>query len=209
MNLDERAEEALESLWEELEEGRTTGHISAEALSDLARRGLTEGEGPARRFTEAGRAAATRVIRRHRLAERLFLDVVEAGRGEMEAAACQMEHALRPGVEEKVCELLGHPEACPHGRPIPPGPCCLRARQAGERFVAPLAHLKPGEDGLVAYLKTRDNKKVQKLMAMGVLPGTQIRLDRAFPSFVFTVGYSQYAVDAEMASLIYVRRRQG
>jgi len=43
-------------------------------------------------------------------------------------------------------------------------------------------------------------------MAMGILPGNPITLTHAFPSFVFTVGYSQYAVDRDMADAIYVKR---
>jgi DtxR family Mn-dependent transcriptional regulator len=205
MNLDERAEEALEALWESLEEnGRP---VPADEIPELKRRGLVEAAGEGVRFTGAGRDAAQHAIRRHRLAERLFHDVVEVSRADMEAAACQMEHALREGVEEKVCELLGHPATCPHGKQIPPGPCCETVREEGERHVCPVSHLRKGEEGVVAYLKTYDAKQVQKLMAMGVLPGNPIRIDRTFPSFVFTVGFSQFAVDAGMADLIQVRRR--
>jgi DtxR family Mn-dependent transcriptional regulator len=196
MNLDERAEEALEALWESLEENARP--VPADGIPELERAGLVETTGEGLRFTKAGREAARQAIRRHRLAERLFHDVVETTREDMEAAACQMEHALRRGVEEKVCELLGHPATCPHGKPIPPGSCCAAVRAEGERHVCPVSHLHAGEEGAVAYLKTHDAKQVQKLMAMGVLP---------FPSFVFTVGYSQFAVDAGMADLIQVRRR--
>jgi DtxR family Mn-dependent transcriptional regulator len=72
--------------------------------------------------------------------------------------------------------------------------------------VAPLTSLKPGETGTIAYIKANDSKKLQKLMSMGVLPGNAIMLDGNFPSFVFTVGYSQYAVDADMAAAIVVKR---
>ncbi len=207
MSPDERTEEALEILWESLEEGSgTPERVSRETLEMLRSQGLVSGEGKDVGFTEEGREEARRVIRRHRLAERLFHDVVDTERSDLEAAACQMEHALRRGVEERVCQLLGHPSTCPHGRPIPPGPCCEKARSEGDRFVAPLAHLRPGDEGTVAYLRTRDSKKIQKLMAMGVRPGSRVRVDQAFPSYVFSVGFSQYAVDAEMAGFIMVRR---
>ncbi len=207
MKLDERAEEALETLWETLEEGKPRSAMpSGEDLQALADLGLVTGQGESVGFTDRGREEARQVIRRHRLAERLMNDVVDAARADMEAAACQMEHALRPGVEERVCELLGHPETCPHGRPIPPGPCCEKARAEGERYVAPLAHLRPGEEGTVAYLRTQDSKKLQKLMAMGVRPGSRLRVEQAYPAYVFTVGFSRFAVDADMAGLIMVRR---
>ena len=210
MAADERTEELLEALWEALEEGATQRLPGPADLAAMAGQGLLVESvvGPPR-FTEAGRDRARGVIRRHRLAERLFTDVVAADRSHMEEAACQVEHALKEGVEEKVCQLLGHPETCPHGRPIPAGACCRRARRRGPPAVAPLSHLAPGESGVVAYLKTRDSKQIQKLMAMGVLPGSPVRVDRSYPSFVFTVGYSQYAVDGEMADLILVRRTPG
>ena len=204
MNLDERAEEALEALWESLEENARP--VPADGIAELEQAGLVETTGKGLRFTDAGREAARRAIRRHRLAECLFHDVVEIAPADMEAAACQMEHALRKGVEAKVCELLGHPATCPHGKPIPSGECCATARGEGERHVCPVSHLRTGDAGVVAYLKTHDAKQVQKLMAMGVLPGTPIRIDRTFPSFVFTVGFSQFAVDAGIADLIQVRR---
>ena len=207
MSLDQRTEELLEALWESLEEsGRP---VPADGIPDLEGAGLVETTGEGLCFTPAGREAARQVIRRHRLAERLLHDVVATSPADMEAAACQMEHALREGVEEKVCGLLGHPATCPHGKPIPPGRCCAAARGLGEDPVRPLSRLRKGERGVVAYLKTHDAGQVQKLMAMGVLPGSPIRLDRTFPSFVFTVGYSQFAVDAGMADLILVRRTGG
>jgi len=72
--------------------------------------------------------------------------------------------------------------------------------------VVSLASLKRGEKGVIAYIKAGDSKKLHKLMAMGIVPGNPIVLNHAFPSFVFTVGYSQYAVDKDMADAIYVKR---
>jgi DtxR family Mn-dependent transcriptional regulator len=124
----------------------------------------------------------------------------------MEEAACQLEHVVKRGIEEKICRLLGHPETCPHGKPIPPGDCCRKAKESKERFVTSLTNLRPGETGMIAYIKAGDSKKLQKLMAMGVVPGNAVELNGNFPSFVFTVGYSQYAVDADMAAAIIVKR---
>ncbi len=56
----------------------------------------------------------------------------------------------------------------------------------------------------VAYINTNDNKKLQKLMAMGVLPGMPIALIQKFPSYVFQIGQSQFAVDKELAESIFV-----
>ncbi len=71
--------------------------------------------------------------------------------------------------------------------------------------VRPLCDARPESEGTVAYLATKDNRKVQKLIAMGILPGANIKVIRQFPSYVFQVGYSQFAVDRPLAEVIYVR----
>ncbi|AMV70666.1 iron/manganese-dependent transcriptional regulator [Desulfuromonas sp. DDH964] len=213
MPINERIEEALEVLWVCLVDANpqlnTESQLSEKLeipLDRLVQKGLVESKNESVHFTPAGKQEAERAIRRHRLSERLFHDIIETDQADMEEAACQVEHIVKKGIEEKICRLLGHPETCPHGKPIPPGDCCRKARETKEKFVAPLASLKPGETGTIAYIKAGDSKKLQKLMAMGVLPGNAIELNANFPSFVFSVDYSQYAVDADMASAIVVKR---
>src|SRR3989440_402666 len=80
-------------------------------------------------LTPRGRERAGNIIRRHRLAERLFTDSLAMdSESEIEQQACKFEHILSPEATDKICTFLGHPRTCPHGAPIPPGPCCgLRA----------------------------------------------------------------------------------
>jgi putative ABC transport system ATP-binding protein len=76
-------------------------------------------------LTPRGRSRAASIIRRHRLAERLFTDSLAMdSESEIEQQACKFEHILSPGATDKICSFLGHPRTCPHGAPIPPGPCC-------------------------------------------------------------------------------------
>ena len=125
----------------------------------------------------------------------------------MEDVICRFEHLLiKPELEEKICELLGHPRNCPHGRAIPTGECCIRAEMKADQSVVPMSNLRQGEIGAIAYVHTGDSDKLKKLMAMGILPGEQIKLERRYPSFVFNVGQSRYAVDEGMAQAIFVRR---
>jgi putative ABC transport system ATP-binding protein len=80
-------------------------------------------------LTLRGRNKAGSVIRRHRLAERLFTDSLAMdSETEIEQQACKFEHILSPGATDKICAFLGHPRTCPHGAPIPPGPCCGASR---------------------------------------------------------------------------------
>src|SRR2546430_7059222 len=76
-------------------------------------------------LTPRGRERAGSIIRRHRLAERLFTDSLAMdSESEIEQKACKFEHILSPEATDKICTFLGHPRTCPHGAPIPPGPCC-------------------------------------------------------------------------------------
>jgi putative ABC transport system ATP-binding protein len=88
--------------------------------------GVSTGEGSMIvEFTPRGRQRAADVIRRHRLAERLFTDSLALdSESEIEQQACKFEHILSPEATDKICAFLGHPRTCPHGAAIPPGSCC-------------------------------------------------------------------------------------
>jgi putative ABC transport system ATP-binding protein len=88
--------------------------------------GISTGEGNMIvELTERGHQRAADVIRRHRLAERLFTDSLALdSESEIEQQACKFEHILSPEATDKICTFLGHPRTCPHGALIPPGPCC-------------------------------------------------------------------------------------
>jgi len=75
-------------------------------------------------LTEAGSRRARDVVRRHRLAERLFTDTFAIEDAEAQAQACRFEHIITPELDQRICSFLGHPKTCPHGNPIPPGSCC-------------------------------------------------------------------------------------
>lgn len=199
-------EEVLERLYvHETEQGAyPAGDGWRDALSESVEQGLTRKSGDRFELTDEGRRAGRSVLRRHRLAERLLHDVLDVRTEQIDDDACRFEHVLQDGLDDRVCVLLGHPRQCPHGRPIPEGECCRVARQDHIQEVTTLAEGRPDDEGFVAYLATRDSRDVQKLMAMGILPGARIRLIRRFPSYVFQVGYSQFTVDQELAERICV-----
>jgi len=82
-------------------------------------------------FTDKGQKRAEDVIRRHRLADSLFMQTFHV-QDEQEVAeqACRFEHILSPEATDSICSFLGHPRTCPHGSPIPAGPCCITAKAA-------------------------------------------------------------------------------
>src|SRR5271170_7867911 len=88
-------------------------------------------------LTPRGRQRAADIVRRHRLAERLFTDSLAMdSETEIEQQACKFEHILSPEATDKICTFLNHPLTCPHGAAIPPGPCCGRRAEARQDSAA-------------------------------------------------------------------------
>jgi DtxR family Mn-dependent transcriptional regulator len=212
MNLSEDAEEVLENLWIHNEEGGEPTYsykimdeeTKDRALKELAKFNFISISGKQFLLTEKGKAEAENVIRRHRLAERLLVDVLDTEPGLVEEAACKLEHAIRRGIDDNICILLGHPRVCPHGKSIPKGKCCLTGSTKTSKVVVPLSQMKPDQEGRITYIHTKGRGRLQKLMAMGVTPGMRIRVIQRFPSHVFQIERTQVAVDEEIADEIFV-----
>lgn len=208
MKISEQAQEYLEKVWLETQENGSNEVPpvpDGSLLDELAGSGLMRQTAARLELTEEGKAEAAQAIRRHRLAERLLADVLVTEENGLDEKACSLEHTLFDGIDEAICTLLGHPQFCPHGRPIPPGRCCKAMRAGLTRLIAPLNELEPGQEGKIAYIQMKNPNRLQKLMSMGVLPGVPVKLTHNFPSYVFEAGYSQFAVDADIAGDIYVR----
>jgi DtxR family Mn-dependent transcriptional regulator len=211
--LSQKAEEILELLWVTTQEepGQTVELKNEEyssenpEIEELLRLGYVKYAGKSLVLHGEGLKEAESVVRRHRLAERLMADVLDIQDNLLEKNACQFEHLLLEEVEENVCTLLGHPRECPHGKPIPIGPCCKRAALEVKSVVLPLCELSSGDKGRVAYLRTGNSQRLQKLLTLGILPGVEVEMLQRFPSFVFRIGHSQMAVDREMAEGIQIR----
>ncbi|MEK7395965.1 MAG: metal-dependent transcriptional regulator [Candidatus Poribacteria bacterium] len=213
MRINEASQEILEKLWTALEEDNKDNiRISdlgldkkTSELNELIDAKLVSTSSDILELTSQGRREAEIAIRRHRLAERLLNDVLETKQNVLEENACEFEHFIHEGIDENICTLLGHPKVCPHGKPIPPGECCRKGKDMREPVVSALADLNPGQSGRIAYVLSSQSNEVQKLVAMGILPGTSISLIQRYPSYVFEVGNTQYAVDRNIANQIYVR----
>ena len=211
MELEEKAEELLETLWirteEEKEDILSLDDLRGmkKPIQQLLKAGYISVSDNRVTLTNKGRPEARSVVRRHRLAERLLADVLGTRDMLIHEKACKFEHLLDRGLDESICNLLGHPKICPHGKPIPPGRCCQEEQMQAQKVVAPLSQLAQGQKGKVAYVYALESDKLQKLMAMGILPGAPISLIQSFPSYVFQARQTQFAVDKEIADAIYVR----
>jgi DtxR family Mn-dependent transcriptional regulator len=209
--LSEHAEEILEALAVQMQEqGKRPFELGVSrddpAIEELIKLGFIRRDEGHIHLLEKGKAQALEALRRHRLAERLMVDVLDIKKQSVNELSCKFEHLLHAGLEDNVCTILGHPKVCPHGKPIPPGKCCQeKGRKYQLKFVSPLSELGVKDKGEIAYLHTKDDSQMQKLMNIGVLPGMSVSLLQKFPSYVLQLGQSQFAIDKELASSIYVR----
>ena len=207
MELTDRAEEILETLWVEIIEHKKVPDITVlkdnAGFKELLEEGylsLEKGQLLTARGIDEGKLC----VRRHRLAERLLVDVLHVKGGLVHEAGCKLEHILHKGLEDNICILLGHPKSCPHGRPIPPGKCCKQKKRRPKSLIMPLSELRKGQRGKIAYIHTDERAMLRKIMAMGALPGLSISLVQRFPSYVFQIGESQFAIDKSMAEQIQI-----
>ena len=213
-----RVEEILEHVWTEREAGRdaaegilaasASDHAPAAAPADLqalAAAGLVRLAGERVELTEAGEARARDVVRRHRLAERLFRDLLDLGENTMEAQACEFEHILSREATDSVCTLLGHPPTCPHGKPIPPGECCGAFQRTVRPLVTGLPSFDLGATGRIVFIAPKFHDRMDRLAALGVIPGSTIRLHQSSPSYVIELGETTIALDPEIAREIFVK----
>src|SRR5512135_3410710 len=121
MKLSEKAEEILEAMWIAVEEKgaafmdpvRLDIPADDPAYKELTGHALIEIRQGMIYFRPEGREEGKMTIRRHRLAERLMMDVLNIRGDDGEFKACQFEHLLNEGADVKVCTMLNHPTTCP------------------------------------------------------------------------------------------------
>jgi DtxR family Mn-dependent transcriptional regulator len=214
----QKVEELLETVFTEREEGRDdaasivahtfAGHAPGKSVSDLAelaQLGLVALDGPRVRLTAAGESRAQTLVRRHRLSERFFGEVLGLAEPAAEREACELEHVLSPEATDSVCALLGHPQRCPHGKPIPRGDCCTRPSAPGEEVMA-LEHAPLGQPLRLAFVASRTAGRVERLLRLGLSPGSELRLCQRAPAYVLEAGETTVALDRQIAREVFVRR---
>lgn len=150
-------------------------------------------------LTEEGREYAKKLIRAHRIGERLVYDVLG---GDFEGAACELEHILHTGLVDSICTLLGHPRECPHGSPIPEGDCCRSAETVAYSSVISLLDMKIGESARVAYVCSRGDQQLHIIDSLQIKPGVIVTLHQKYPSFVIKCEGAHIALDESVAKNI-------
>lgn len=154
----------------------------------------------------AGKPQASNLVRRHRLSECLFAFVLNLSEEAVHAQACRMEHekVLTNDAVVGICSFLGHPPACPHGHPIPPGDCCRLFVNEVRPLVQPLSRGIVGGRYKITFIAPKYHQLLERLSGLGVTPGSRLHLVQKSPSFVLRVEETEVALDAEIADGIYV-----
>jgi DtxR family Mn-dependent transcriptional regulator len=157
--------------------------ISPAAVSEMVHRLERDGlvkldERKEVRLTETGMTAASSIIRRHRLAERMLVDLLGYEWWKTHEEAERLEHAMSPEMEERLVRVLGDPQTCPHGNPMPgttPHPTRPLERLAsGERAaVERIPDQFEHEPGFLEYLDTQ-----------GVRPGVTLEMIEQRPGLL-------------------------
>jgi DtxR family transcriptional regulator, Mn-dependent transcriptional regulator len=213
----QQIEELLEAVYNEREQGRDGaqgvlahaachGATNTTDLRELQAAGFVKLEVDRVELTAEGERRARDVVRRHRLTERLFRDLLELSDDATESQACEIEHILSPEATESVCTLLGHPPTCPHGKAIPPGLCCGALSKTVRPLVTGLPSFELGIPARIVFIAPKFHDRMDRLAALGVIPGSEIRLHQRSPSFVIDVGETTIALDPEIAGEIFVKR---
>lgn len=226
--VEEVIEESLEFVWTMREQNDLTvdnfikgihlrcnfsqiaGDLSAESvLNNLEKEGFIDIQDNKIKFQKKGEEIGKKIIRRHRLTERLLKDILQMTIDEIEEPACRLEHTITEGLEDSICTLLGHPSVCPHGFEIPPGKCCKDVSKVLEPIIISLDDMESGDEGTIMYLVTKSHPRLQRLSTLGLSPGSKIKIVQTFPTFVVQVDETQIALEKSIAKDIFVRKTNG
>lgn len=155
-------------------------------------------------LTEQGALEARRLVRRMRIAERFLSDILQLPLPAIYQEACRLEHAMSDLVEERLAKVLGDPETCPHGFPIP----SLEGRVACP-LMETIDCLETGDEARIVSLPERDDKLLEYLVEQGIEPGVDIRVEEVAPfngPLFIRLGDEKKAIAREALAEVRVQR---
>ena len=191
-----------------------SGPTVSQTVARMERDGLLTVEGDRHlELTEDGQRLATRVMRKHRLAERLLTDVIGLDWELVHEEACRWEHVMSETVERRLLELLDHPTESPYGNPIP-GLAELGENNLGEAFmsdVEPLSKAAAAEPSQVLVRRiSEEMQKDEALMSamrrVGALPDKTITIQATADGVLVGSGGESAEIFDDAADHIFVKR---
>jgi DtxR family Mn-dependent transcriptional regulator len=177
---------------------------AGEMLKRLEGEGLVErGEHKEAILTATGRVRAERVVRKHRIIERLLTDFMGYTAAEAHVHADELGDTFSDEMIERIETRLGNPERCPHGWPVDPV-----FEQEENRELAALSELEPGERATIVRLAEHDGELLHWFYDEGFVPGEELEVRESEPAGQLTVRLdgSDRAVGEKAAAGLFVRR---
>ena len=150
-------------------------------------------------LTPEGRARAEQVMRKHRLAERLLVDVLGVEHEHVHEEACRWEHVISDRVEQRLVEFLGHPSTSPYGNPIP-------GMGEGSAEVVPLSQTADGAvvvHSISEHLQA-DESVMHVLHEHGTVAGERAEVSHGPSAVRISIAGHELEIPADRAHLIYV-----
>ncbi|HZT53904.1 MAG TPA: metal-dependent transcriptional regulator [Gaiellaceae bacterium] len=183
-------------------------HVSRASAGEMLKRLEAEGliERGARKealLTARGRERAERVVRKHRIIERLLTDFMGYTGYEAHERADELGDTFDDEMVERIDARLGHPERCPHGWPVDP-----QVEQAENAELAPLASLRPGERATIVRLAEHDGELLHWFYDQRLVPGAELVVERADPAadqFVVRLDGDTRGISEKAAAGLFVR----
>ena len=157
-------------------------------------------------LTDQGRKLALSVFRRHRLAERLLVDLLHMNWAESHEEACRLEHSISDAVASSIQKTLDNPKTCPHGNPIPDGTGSIAQLKSDA-----LSNLDNGEHAVVCMIPDETTELLQYLSSLGMFPGAKITVEEKAPfkgPMLVKVGDNSYPISLDVASGIFVTKEK-
>jgi DtxR family Mn-dependent transcriptional regulator len=177
---------------------------AGEMLKRLEKEGLIRrGEHKEALLTRTGRARAERVVRKHRIVERLLTDFMGYTAAEAHVYADDIGETFSDEMVERMEEKLGHPDRCPHGWPVDPA-----FEQAENNELAALAELEPGKRATIVRLAEHDGELLHWFYDQGLVPGAKVEVREAQPAagqFTVRLNGSERSIGERAASGLFVR----
>src|SRR5215212_9167262 len=177
---------------------------AGEMLKRLEAEGLIErGEQKEAILTETGRARAERVVRKHRIIERLLTDFMGYTAAEAHVHADELGDTFSDDMVERIDDRLGHPDRCPHGWPVDPD-----VEQAENQELAPLADLEAGARATIVRLAEHDGELLHWFYDEGLVPGKEIEVRETQPAagqVTVRLNGQERAVGEKAAAGLFVR----
>ena len=177
---------------------------AGEMLKRLEADGLVErGEQKEAILTDPGIQRAEKVVRKHRLIERLLTDFMGYTAAEAHVHADELGDTFTEDMIERIEERLGNPDRCPHGWPVDPA-----FEQAENRELAPLTDLEPGREGEIVRLAEHDGALLHWFYDEGFVPGATVVLREAQPAagqFKVSPSGDERGISEKAAAGLYVR----